>query len=827
MPKLTYTVGGEQKTFEVKDSCSIGRVPENDIALKDEAGSSRRHCQILKIREGVYELSDLGSTNGTKVNGQAVKRHKLQDGDVIRIGETQLAWSDGSGASGGAGGEEEILLEEPAGASAPKSAPSSGGGTSEQCYLVFAGGPKDGQKLALDKKRVTFGRNPKNTYPLEDAGCSGYHCEISREGGAYLLRDLGSTNGTLVDGEPVSETALAHGARIRIGGTRFVFVDPTVSDFEKAMSSVDDLGSEWGLLRAEMDLDRVQRARRGQAIAVGGLFVVLAGAGWVAFAHPEWLSGKEPPIPELAGQKFQDFSLEEGTATFAADAESGGVARIGNQTDGGAHQGTQFLVVSREGRPGRGATAMCSQLTAVSSGTAYTFGAQVRTKGGGAAVVRTTWLGSDKKSVVGRSATDVTTSDSWKEVRRTVMPPTDAVWARLDFVNAGGGAAHFDDIYFGTGASVAANEITGGNLRWTVTADGQGTLRTADRTLFAGATVVAGVLSQAVLDDDTRRPDSVGSQVITSSAGGGWSGSVWDPSAGSLAEFKVEAKIEEDRYLVLSGKVPEGAALVLPLAASENGISVRTSSFFRVADKRAVDHVRGLTVGDREPWEVNATGESAIRLGFIRVGETGKETWALAIGGDGKESGGAFNVRVDTDSRSLIAEVESIKKAAADALQRRNLGSAIQLHRKLASKLAQGSGEADAAAQTADKLELEGVERFQKLSAARAAAIEFQDDSAMADLLTEANAIAQIYKDHDLATKATAEAASIVEATKVRAVTIAERRAAPLMRRAADLEGRGQKLLAGEIYKGIESDYAGTKAANDAQAARERLASQK
>src|SRR4029077_3071091 len=123
-------------------------------------------------------------------------------------------------------------------------------GASDQCVLVFAGGDKDGQKIPLDKPRITFGRNAKNTVQLADNGASGFHAEIAREGGAYVLRDLGSTNGTLVDGEPISETALQHGARIRMGATRFVFVDPTVSDFEKAMAAVGDVGSGGGRRRA-------------------------------------------------------------------------------------------------------------------------------------------------------------------------------------------------------------------------------------------------------------------------------------------------------------------------------------------------------------------------------------------------------------------------------------------------------------------------------------------------------------------------------------------------------------------------------------------------
>src|SRR5262245_46075280 len=279
MPKLTYVVGsaGETRSVDVGDSLSIGSLPGSGLLLDATQGVSRRHCQILRISSG-YELADLGSTNGTKVNGETIKKHKLAQGDRIEVGKVTLTWDDGSGG----GAEEEISLEEPAGGGAPAAraaAAKPGAGASDQCMLVHTGGSDDGKKITLEKQRTTFGRNAKNVVVLSDSGASGFHAEIAREGGAYVLRDLGSTNGTLVDGEPVSETALQHGARIRMGATRFVFVDPTVSDFEKAMAAVDDLGSEWGMLRAEMDMTRVQEARRSQLVTTIVVLVVVLGGG--------------------------------------------------------------------------------------------------------------------------------------------------------------------------------------------------------------------------------------------------------------------------------------------------------------------------------------------------------------------------------------------------------------------------------------------------------------------------------------------------------------------------------------------------------------------
>ena len=72
---------------------TIGRLAECDIVLKDR-GASRRHAQI-RTEAGVSTLTDLGSTNGTKLNGQVVQSRRLEDGDRIVIGSTALEYRRG------------------------------------------------------------------------------------------------------------------------------------------------------------------------------------------------------------------------------------------------------------------------------------------------------------------------------------------------------------------------------------------------------------------------------------------------------------------------------------------------------------------------------------------------------------------------------------------------------------------------------------------------------------------------------------------------------------------------------------------------------------
>jgi hypothetical protein len=70
---------------------TIGRLPECEIVLAD-ANASRRHVEVRPATDGDggYLLSDLGSTNGTKVNGVVVGTHRLHHGDEITIGSTHL-----------------------------------------------------------------------------------------------------------------------------------------------------------------------------------------------------------------------------------------------------------------------------------------------------------------------------------------------------------------------------------------------------------------------------------------------------------------------------------------------------------------------------------------------------------------------------------------------------------------------------------------------------------------------------------------------------------------------------------------------------------------
>ena len=75
-----------------KERYTIGRLPDNDVRV-DNSAVSGHHSLIINILNDSF-LEDLNSTNGTYVNGKLVKKHALQHGDVITIGQHQLRYVD-------------------------------------------------------------------------------------------------------------------------------------------------------------------------------------------------------------------------------------------------------------------------------------------------------------------------------------------------------------------------------------------------------------------------------------------------------------------------------------------------------------------------------------------------------------------------------------------------------------------------------------------------------------------------------------------------------------------------------------------------------------
>jgi hypothetical protein len=109
----------------------------------------------------------------------------------------------------------EVVASPKEGSSAPQK--------KEAAPRVLARLTADGKVYEIAKPMVTIGRDPKNDIVLEDPTVSGRHAEIMYQQGQFGIRDVGSRNGTMVNGTKIEKSRLESGARIEFGRMRLTF----------------------------------------------------------------------------------------------------------------------------------------------------------------------------------------------------------------------------------------------------------------------------------------------------------------------------------------------------------------------------------------------------------------------------------------------------------------------------------------------------------------------------------------------------------------------------------------------------------------------------
>jgi pSer/pThr/pTyr-binding forkhead associated (FHA) protein len=90
--------------------------------------------------------------------------------------------------------------------------------------LVVKRGPNAGSRFLLDADVTTAGRHPDSDIFLDDVTVSRRHAEFVREAGGFLVRDVGSLNGTYLNRERIDAAGLAGGDEVQIGKYRLVFL---------------------------------------------------------------------------------------------------------------------------------------------------------------------------------------------------------------------------------------------------------------------------------------------------------------------------------------------------------------------------------------------------------------------------------------------------------------------------------------------------------------------------------------------------------------------------------------------------------------------------
>jgi hypothetical protein len=211
-----------------KERYTIGRLADNDIRI-DNPAVSGHHSLIINILNDSF-LEDLNSTNGTYVNGKLIKKHALQNGDVITVGHHQLRFADSQTAEAEPDEFEKTMIITPGSAMATKAAQkassavraapaaAAAGATTilPKAKLQVLSGAFAGRELELSKALTTLGRPGVQVAAI-----------TRRSDGFAIVHVDGGADGTYphVNGRPIGEQAhkLKDNDVIQLAGVKMGF----------------------------------------------------------------------------------------------------------------------------------------------------------------------------------------------------------------------------------------------------------------------------------------------------------------------------------------------------------------------------------------------------------------------------------------------------------------------------------------------------------------------------------------------------------------------------------------------------------------------------
>ena len=224
---IHWTDGKTESYPLIDEKTRIGRGKVgNEIAVPDVFQSvSRQHLEIRREKAG-YRMIDLGSRNGTLINGIDAKDTYLKDGDEIKIGQDaegqqiRIVFQMGSEAL-----LNEIQSEEMAATLPPTSGLNSDAPTDIPYFKIrWQNGSTNYFPIVKDRIIIGRGVEADLRVPENLRFVSGQHAEVQKEATGYFIRDLNSTNGTLVNNQllpPDQDYAIGNELIIRIGDDNF------------------------------------------------------------------------------------------------------------------------------------------------------------------------------------------------------------------------------------------------------------------------------------------------------------------------------------------------------------------------------------------------------------------------------------------------------------------------------------------------------------------------------------------------------------------------------------------------------------------------------
>jgi pSer/pThr/pTyr-binding forkhead associated (FHA) protein len=214
MPKMIVSIDGVviKEVQLTKDRTTLGRRPYNDIVI-DNLAVSGEHAVLLMSGSEVH-LEDLNSTNGTYINGKAVKKQLLQNNDTVEIGKYKIKYIN---ELPGANYDKTVIMK-PGVMPAP---PATGGGTPAGTELgnvkgaiKVLSGAAAGREVPLVKVVTTIGK-PGVAVAAITKRPHGFVVAHVEGGNKPTL------NGTTIGQEPVT---LKNGDMLELAGTQMQFV---------------------------------------------------------------------------------------------------------------------------------------------------------------------------------------------------------------------------------------------------------------------------------------------------------------------------------------------------------------------------------------------------------------------------------------------------------------------------------------------------------------------------------------------------------------------------------------------------------------------------
>lgn len=304
--------------------------------------------------------------------------------------------------------------------------------------LEILDGDRAGDVLSVGDAPLRVGRKPGNDLVLADEKTSGVHCEIAPEGDRLVLKDLGSTNGTFLDGKRVTEVVLTPGDVFTVGRLRVQFRE------EGAAASAAGEDEQFSIRK----LDAARLQRRGSPV---GLLLILAlvlgggGGGWW------WMQQGQQASPGAARGPSRRAALVVPGNRLDADvgaceAEEGWRPKAGGlgwRLGGGAHTGESGFRAQRDAESGEAATADDFAVLAldapleVFAGRTLTIAAHCRTTGAGAVGVRAVaFAQSEAAPFRFVSGTAIEPREGWQRLEAVVTVPDGCDRLQLEVVAA-------------------------------------------------------------------------------------------------------------------------------------------------------------------------------------------------------------------------------------------------------------------------------------------------------------------------------------------------------------------------------------------------------